>query len=407
MNPPVQAWAALRGVRDRRRPRPSTSSSRIFDKLLVNFTWWVNREDAEGNNLFEGGFLGLDNIGPIDRSHLPVGGTLEQSDATGWMAFYAIAMACLAIILNRSGQRPGLDLDSSSSSSTSPTSARPWKARAVGRGRRALLRPAARAGRRIHLGQGPVDGGHDPGSGRGGARGERLERPLTVGKPSRTSWTVMASATRTSASEVGTGARSRPATGGMLLSRGRRRPASRSCSPGCSTRTSSSPRTGCARCPPTIATIPTSSTSTGSRRSIDYEPAESTTAMFGGNSNWRGPLWMPLNYLVIELPAALPPVLRCRSSRSSTRPDRAAARPWTRWRMTWPDRLDLDLPARPRRAQAPASGESEAAEPPGLARQSDLQRVLPRRQRRRDRRLPPDRLDRPDRRPDPPPARGG
>ena len=66
--------------------------SRVFDKLLVNFTWWVNREDAEGNNLFEGGFLGLDNIGPIDRSHLPVGGTLEQSDATGWMAFYAIAM---------------------------------------------------------------------------------------------------------------------------------------------------------------------------------------------------------------------------------------------------------------------------------------------------------------------------
>ena len=79
--------------------------SRIFDKLLVNFTWWVNREDAEGNNLFEGGFLGLDNIGPIDRSHLPVGGILEQSDATGWMGFYAIAMASMAIVLNRSGQR--------------------------------------------------------------------------------------------------------------------------------------------------------------------------------------------------------------------------------------------------------------------------------------------------------------
>ena len=61
--------------------------SRVFDKLMVNFNWWVNREDAEGNNLFEGGFLGLDNIGPIDRSHLPVGGTLEQSDGTGWMGF--------------------------------------------------------------------------------------------------------------------------------------------------------------------------------------------------------------------------------------------------------------------------------------------------------------------------------
>ncbi len=109
VNPPVQAWAAVEvfaidGARD------IDFVSRIFDKLLVNFTWWVNREDAEGNNLFEGGFLGLDNIGPIDRSHLPVGGVLEQSDATGWMGFYAIAMASMAVILNRSGQRPGIDL---------------------------------------------------------------------------------------------------------------------------------------------------------------------------------------------------------------------------------------------------------------------------------------------------------
>ena len=109
VNPPVQAWAAVEvfaidGARD------IDFISRIFDKLLVNFTWWVNREDAEGNNLFEGGFLGLDNIGPIDRSHLPVGGILEQSDATGWMGFYAIAMASMAVILNRSGQRPGVDL---------------------------------------------------------------------------------------------------------------------------------------------------------------------------------------------------------------------------------------------------------------------------------------------------------
>ena len=73
VNPPVQAWAALEvfaidGRRDVEFLR------RVFDKLLVNFTWWVNREDADGSNLFEGGFLGLDNIGPIDRDHLPVGG---------------------------------------------------------------------------------------------------------------------------------------------------------------------------------------------------------------------------------------------------------------------------------------------------------------------------------------------
>jgi hypothetical protein len=109
VNPPVQAWAALEvfavdGARD------IDFLSRVFDKLLVNFTWWVNREDALGNNLFEGGFLGLDNIGPLDRSHLPVSGTLEQSGATGWMGFYAMAMASIAVALDRAGQRPGTDL---------------------------------------------------------------------------------------------------------------------------------------------------------------------------------------------------------------------------------------------------------------------------------------------------------
>ena len=109
VNPPVQAWAALEvfaidGGRD------LDFLSRVFDKLLVNFTWWVNREDADGSNLFEGGFLGLDNIGPLDRSHLPVGGVLEQADATGWMAMYALAMTTMAGILHRAGRRPALDL---------------------------------------------------------------------------------------------------------------------------------------------------------------------------------------------------------------------------------------------------------------------------------------------------------
>ena len=109
VNPPVQAWAALEvfaidGGRD------FDFLSRIFDKLLVNFTWWVNREDANGSNLFEGGFMGLDNIGPLDRSHLPVHGLLEQSDATGWMAGYALSMATIAAILHGSGHRPALDL---------------------------------------------------------------------------------------------------------------------------------------------------------------------------------------------------------------------------------------------------------------------------------------------------------
>ena len=66
---------------------------RVFQKLLLNFTWWVNRKDADGNNVFEGGFLGLDNIGPFNRSEpLPTGGTLRQADGTAWMAFFCLNM---------------------------------------------------------------------------------------------------------------------------------------------------------------------------------------------------------------------------------------------------------------------------------------------------------------------------
>ena len=72
----------------------------MFHKLLINFTWWVNRKDAEGNNVFEGGFLGLDNIGLFDRSRpLPVPGVLEQSDGTAWMAMYCISLLEMALRL--------------------------------------------------------------------------------------------------------------------------------------------------------------------------------------------------------------------------------------------------------------------------------------------------------------------
>jgi len=103
VNPPVHGWAALRvfeidraetGVPDYAFLR------RVFHKLLLNFTWWVNREDAEGNNVFEGGFLGLDNIGVFDlRQPLPGGGTLEQSDGTGWAAMYALNLMRMALDL--------------------------------------------------------------------------------------------------------------------------------------------------------------------------------------------------------------------------------------------------------------------------------------------------------------------
>jgi len=102
VNPPVHAWAAWRVYKmtGARGERDRSFLARVFQKLLINFTWWVNRKDAEGNNLFSGGFLGLDNIGVFDRSRpLPTGGRLEQADGTAWMAFYCATMLSIALEL--------------------------------------------------------------------------------------------------------------------------------------------------------------------------------------------------------------------------------------------------------------------------------------------------------------------
>ncbi|RFM28873.1 MGH1-like glycoside hydrolase domain-containing protein [Deminuibacter soli] len=103
-NPPVQAWAAWRvyqiDASINKRQDDLVFLETIFQKMLLNFTWWVNRKDAEGSNIFEGGFLGLDNIGVFDRNApLPSGVTLEQADATSWMAMYALNMMRMALEL--------------------------------------------------------------------------------------------------------------------------------------------------------------------------------------------------------------------------------------------------------------------------------------------------------------------
>ena len=109
VNPPVHAWATIftyrleKARRGERRPR--LARERLFHKLLLNFTWWVNRKDRAGSNLFEGGFLGLDNIGVFDRSApLPTGGYLEQADGTAWMALFCQNM--LEIAAELALQRP-------------------------------------------------------------------------------------------------------------------------------------------------------------------------------------------------------------------------------------------------------------------------------------------------------------
>jgi hypothetical protein len=105
VNPPVHAWAAWRVYKIERRLRGTSDRTfleRVFHKLLLNFTWWVNRKDPEGMNVFQGGFLGMDNIGAFDRSSpLPGGAHIEQSDGTSWMGMYCLNMMAIALELAR------------------------------------------------------------------------------------------------------------------------------------------------------------------------------------------------------------------------------------------------------------------------------------------------------------------
>jgi hypothetical protein len=105
VNPPVHAWAAWRVYKIEKRRRGKADRAfleRVFHKLLLNFTWWVNRKDPDGMNIFEGGFLGLDNVGVFDRSKpLPTGGHIEQSDGTSWMGMYCLNMLAMAMELAR------------------------------------------------------------------------------------------------------------------------------------------------------------------------------------------------------------------------------------------------------------------------------------------------------------------
>jgi hypothetical protein len=102
VNPPVHAWAAWRVYKiDAKRTARADRAflEAIFHKLLLNFTWWVNRKDKDGNNVFQGGFLGLDNISLFDRSAaLPTGGHIDQADGTAWMGFFS---------LDHAAHRPG------------------------------------------------------------------------------------------------------------------------------------------------------------------------------------------------------------------------------------------------------------------------------------------------------------
>jgi hypothetical protein len=303
VNPPVQAWAALEvfavdGSRD------VHFLSRVFDKLLVNFTWWVNREDAEGNNLFEGGFLGLDNIGPIDRSHLPVGGILEQADATAWMAFYALSMATIARILDHTGNRPGTDLtlkfvEHFATIKRALDDRGLWD-EADGLYYDRLITPA---GDRIEVKVRSIVAVL-PALAMTVVGQETVDIAMTVGK--RFAELLAAQrgagpAQADGASGLGGSALLRGGPGGqqLLLTLTDPDRLRRLLGVLLDETEFLSPH-GLRALSALHRDHPYTIDVEGYHASIDYEPAESTTPMFGGNSNWRGPLWFPVNYLVIS-----------------------------------------------------------------------------------------------------------
>ena len=297
VNPPVHAWAALQvfaidGARD------LGFLGRVFDKLLVNFAWWVNMEDAGGNNVFEGGFLGLDNIGPIDRSHLPAGYLLEQSDATGWMGAYALAMGAIAAILNRSGQREGQDLvlkflKHFAGIRNALDQQHLWDD-ADGLFYDRLITPSGYAVPvkvRSMVGIIPVLAAMV-------LDGAMLDNAMTLNKR------FMRFLQREGVGSIEKLAetpqlRGEGASRRALLSVARPAQLERLFAKLFDESEFLSPH-GLRAVSAYHRDHPYQFDAEGYQSSIDYEPAESTTLMFGGNSNWRGPIWMPVNYLVME-----------------------------------------------------------------------------------------------------------
>ena len=295
--------------------------ARVFERLLTNFTWWVNRKDPDGRNLFQGGFLGLDNIGIFDRSApLPGGGTLEQADGTAWMALYCQWMLQIAVELARRdpffsdialkfishfgwisialdppGDDPGLWDEEDGffyDVMRMPDGTRiPLKVRSL-----VGLLPLCAA---TVFDAESLDG-----------HPEVMER-------------VDAFATHFSDMVPALANLPGPEPGGPRDALARRRGAP-AADPRrrCSTRTSSSARTGSGRSRAATSTSPCVFDWGGQEYVVRYLPAESDTGMFGGNSNWRGPVWFPMNLVILRGAAPAAPLLRRPASRSSARPAR-------------------------------------------------------------------------------------
>jgi len=290
VNPPVHAWAALRVFEIDGR-RDFDFLERVFQKLLLNFTWWVNRKDAFDNNLFEGGFLGLDNIGPFDRSNLPAGWTLEQADGTGWMAAYCLWMLDIALELARhdavyediatkffehfsyiASALNGLDL---------------WNDEQGFFFDRLVLPDGRTFDMQVHsiAGLVPLIASTLLEEHQFGARGfADRARWFLENRPEHRDWFGMI---------VRVHGEPKILLGVVGLER-LQRILGRTLDPaaflsGHGLRSLSRRHLDA----PFVLDVD------GFRASIDYEPGESRSGLFGGNSNWRGPIWFPLNVLIL------------------------------------------------------------------------------------------------------------
>jgi hypothetical protein len=298
VNPPVHAWAAMQ-VYEIDGRRDSDFLIRIFTKLLLNFSWWVNRKDSDGSNLFEGGFLGMDNIGLFDRSAvLPPGYRLEESDATSWMAFYCLSMLEIAVELARVDQvwddiatkflEHFLSI-ALAMRSFGTTEVSLWDDE-DGFFYDVLVRPDGNWDRlrvRSMTGLLPI---------LAAANAPGWVADELPDFTSRLRWLMMRRPELLGGLLTQTGAGDDP--GNYLLSLldipGLRRILHRMfdedefLSPHGIRSLSATYRT------------PYTQEIEGQSRSIDYEPGESTNSLFGGNSNWRGPIWFPVNVLLAD-----------------------------------------------------------------------------------------------------------
>ncbi|GAA2214987.1 glucosidase [Nonomuraea monospora] len=302
VNPPVQAWAArFVNSLDRRLDGHSDLDflERVFQKLLVNFTWWVNRKDPDGRNVFQGGFLGLDNIGVFDRSAtLPTGGSLDQADGTAWMAFYTQTMLQMAAEL--SDRAPAYeDLAvrfaqaflriSASTDRVGDLKEEMWD-EADGFFYDVLRLPDGEAVRlkvRSLVGLLPMCA-------------TTVFTPRAEESEARLFNRVRAFASRHPDLAEGMSAAERPGVAGRrLLSLLDERKLRRVLARMLDEEEFLGPY-GIRSLSRHHADHPYSFTVQGREYKVAYLPAESDSRMFGGNSNWRGPVWFPINVLLIR-----------------------------------------------------------------------------------------------------------